>query len=108
MTKLREDIKIKADIAAQEAKEQVYKEAKTKKRKVKKDKPDSTSPSTKWVEDPVGNQGKVFFDGYKYWLTEISPKSKKEFRKVSFIGLTPKQWEERTKKGEEINELRQT
>jgi len=110
MPRIKKKIEIQAEIAAQEAKEEVYQEAKIKKKKEKKPKEyESASkttiiiPQTKWIGDE--KQEEVFFDGYAYWLIMVSPKSKKnKIRKVSFVRLTPEQWEERIKKEEKNNE----
>ena len=104
MTRLKEKIRIKADVAAQKAKKQVYngiKIKKRRKRKVKGDKMVLAPFQAKWIEDPVGNQGVVFFDGHKYWLTIVSSESKDKIRNVSFAELTQEQWEKRNKKVEE-------
>lgn len=106
MTRIKKKTQLKIEIAAEKAKKEIYQEAKIKKkrkkRKIKEINSALTEHSIKWVEDPLGNQDKVFFDGYKYWLTIVPPKSKGDkIENVSFMGLTPEQWEERNKREEE-------
>jgi hypothetical protein len=86
----------------EKARQKVYEEVKKPKPKKEKTKVNPTTPQAKWFPDPLGDQGEVFFDGYNYWLTKIPPKIRGEpIRKVYFIKLNPKQWEERNRKKNE-------
>jgi hypothetical protein len=50
-----------------------------------------------WVDDTVGRQGSVLFDGKVYWLVRID----KETGKCLNISLTPEEWKGRTKEMQE-------
>ena len=110
MPRIKKKVLAQADKAAEKAKKDFYKDSKKKKKKSPREYKSALGlPQTKWVEDPLGNQGVVFFDGFNYWLTVVPPKSKEkkkkgfepEFKEIIRISLTPEQWEERNKRGEE-------
>ncbi len=106
LPRIKKKVKIQAEIAAQEAKKEVYQEVKTKKKRVKilGEKTASGLLLTSWIEDPLDEQNKAFFDGYKYWLTTLLPREKGENeeinKKVAATKETPEQWEERNKEKE--------
>ena len=64
-----------------------------KKRRVKKDDTKARSPSYKWIKHEWGNQGEVFFDGYRYWGVFLKPNGTVVSRYWSV-----EKWEERKKR----------
>jgi len=103
MPRIKKEVQLKADRAAEKAEKDFYKpKQKREKNSKKEEKTTSGLIKTTWIDDPLEKQGAVFFDGKKYWLTEISQKLDGEgLREASFIGLTSEEWEERIKKKEE-------
>ena len=90
--------------AMDKAEKEVYKQAlnpkkKKKRRVVKKDEEqEARGPSSKWIKDEWGNQGEVFFDGYRYWGIFLEPSNKPGVLDVVSRYWSVEKWEERKKR----------
>jgi len=89
--------------AMEKAKKEVIKNAekpkKKKKRVIKKvdTATETRSPSGKWIKDEWGNQGEVFFDGYRYWGVFLEPSKTPGVMNAVSRYWSPEKWEERKK-----------
>lgn len=86
------------DEAEKEVRRQALKPKKKKRRVIKKgNNTETKSPQGKWIKDEWGNQGEVFFDGYRYWGVFLELSST-----PSVLNAVPRywsieKWEERKK-----------
>lgn len=84
----------------EKAEKDVRKEAlKPKKRQkvVKKGDIEQKSPTSKWIKDEWGNQGEVFFDGYRYLGVFFEPCGTPGWLLAVTRSWSPEKWEERKK-----------
>ena len=92
--------------AMEKAKKEVIKNAekpkKKKKKVIKKVDTEARSPSGKWIKDEWGNQGEVFFDGYRYWGVFLEPSNTPGVMNAVSRYWSPEKWEERKKPQKEV------
>jgi len=94
------------DKAEKEARKEALKPKKKKRRVVKKDGEQETKgPTSKWIKDEWGNQGEVFFDGYRYWGVFLEPSKTPGILDVVSRYWSIEKWEER-KKPQSKDEIR--
>jgi len=97
--------------AMDKAKKEVIRNAekpkkKKKKRVVKKVDTEIRSPSGKWIKDEWGNQGEVFFDGYRYWGLLLEHCNTPGVLDAVSRYCSVEKWEERKKPKQSRDEIR--
>lgn len=98
MKAVRKRIKKAMEKAEKDVRKKALKPKKPKKRKVeKKDDTEQRSPAGKWIRDEWGNQGEVFFDGYRYSGVFFEPCGTLGWLLAVTRSWSPEKWEERKK-----------